>query len=164
MKAFAKYLACGLAACIPLWADASSSHKPLTPQCLRDAAEAQQIHPDIMFAILMVEGGTVGSNSAPNQNGTYDIGLFQINSMHRRTIESMGVTEDMLRNDGCINAAVAAWHLRKVLPLDKEAQITTDDEYLRAIATYHSATPRYNRIYADKLRKAFEYMYQEAPQ
>lgn len=135
--------------------------KPLTARCLVHVAESYAIHPDVLLAILMVEQGTVGRNSRANTNGTYDIGPFQINSMHRRRLAALGISEEELRNDGCLNAAVAAWHLRQVLPPEKESRISSADEYLSAIANYHSATTKYNAIYAQRLREAFARIYND---
>lgn len=135
--------------------------KPLTAECLNRAASAYSFHPDVLLAILWVEGGSVGKNSRANKNGTYDIGPFQLNSMHRQTMNNLGFSEEEVRNDGCINATIAAWHLRKILPPEKEAQIHDQESYLSAIANYHSATPEFNKIYAGKLKKAFEHFYNE---
>lgn len=135
--------------------------KPLTAECLNRAAKAYSFHPDILLAILWVEGGSVGKNSRANKNGTYDIGPYQLNSIHRKAINDLGFTEDEVRNDGCVNVTIAAWHLRKILPPEKEAEIHDEDSYLSAIANYHSATPEYNKIYAGKLKKAFEHFYNE---
>lgn len=135
--------------------------KPLTASCLVHVADSYAIHPDVLLAILMVEQGTVGENSRANANGTYDIGAFQINSMHRSRLSGMGISEEELRNDGCLNAAVAAWHLRQVFPPEKESRISSTDEYLSAIANYHSATPKFNAIYAQRLREAFARIYND---
>ncbi|MBA1250158.1 conjugal transfer protein [Pseudomonas luteola] len=132
---------------------------PLTAQCVETAAKRNGIHPDILWAILMVEGGSVGRNSKANTNGTYDIGPFQINSTHRQTIAQHGIPESVLRNNGCVNAEVAAWHLSQTLTDEVLSSVTDDESYLRAIARYHSATPQYNIIYAKKLRIAFERIY-----
>ncbi|CAM5353604.1 hypothetical protein SSTU70S_05484 [Stutzerimonas stutzeri] len=147
-----------------LGADAAASvdaKTPLTGECLKQVADTYSVHYDVLLAILLVEGGTVGQNSRANQNGTYDIGPFQINSMHRETLAQMGISEQALRNNGCVNAAVAAWHLRRTLT-DKVMQgVVDEDSYLRAIARYHSATPEYNERYAGKLRAAFSYIYSQ---
>ncbi len=136
-----------------------SPHVPLTAECLNASAAAYKIHPDILLAILLVEGGTVGRNSKANTNGSYDIGLFQINTIHRSTLKAMDISEQELRNNGCLNAAVAAWQLRRVLPPAFEKTIQSQDEYLSAIARYHSVTPIYNKVYAGKLKTAFAYIY-----
>ncbi|WP_326430476.1 lytic transglycosylase domain-containing protein (plasmid) [Stutzerimonas frequens] len=149
---------------IALPAHSNSSVKPLTSECLKTVAQEYEIHPDVLLALLIVEGGTVGQNSRANKNGSYDIGLFQINTIHREDLAAIGVSEESLRNDGCLNAAVAGWHLRRVLTSEVMATVTDDESYLRALARYHSATPEYNEIYADKLRTAFAYLYQHSEQ
>ncbi|MDH4602483.1 MULTISPECIES: lytic transglycosylase domain-containing protein [Pseudomonas syringae group] len=132
---------------------------PMTSECIQKAASSYSIHPDVLYAILMVEGGTVGKNSKPNTNGSYDIGPAQINSMHRARLAALNISEDELRNNGCTNITVAAWHLSTVLTTDVLQSVTDQESYLRAIARYHSATPIYNEIYAGKLRAAFAVMY-----
>lgn len=133
----------------------------LSSSCIRAASQGYEVHPDILYAILLVEGGTVGANSKPNENGSYDIGPFQINSMHRSKLISMGISEEELRDNGCLNAAVAAWHLHSVLTPDVLGSVKDEDSYLSAIARYHSATPKYNLIYAKKLKAAFAYLYSQ---
>lgn len=163
----------GLTVCTPLAAITHASPppppvkepiRPLTAECLQGAAQRHGVHTDVLLAILMVEGGTVGKNSRGNNNGSYDIGPFQINSIHRGTLKRMGVSEEALRNNGCLNAEVAAWHIRRTLSPEVLSRVHDEDSYLRAIARYHSVTPAKNRIYADKLREAFADLYmQEAP-
>lgn len=140
---------------------ADSAVKPLTTECIKEVADRYELHPDILFALMLVEGGTVGKDSRQNTNGSYDIGLFQINTTHLRTLKELGISESALRNDGCLNAAVAGWHLRRILTDEVMAGIHDEESYLRAIALYHSATPRFNQIYANKLRNAFAYLYQQ---
>lgn len=154
--------ACLIACVAALWvgsAIGADRIRPLSTQCIQRASAQYGIHTDILFAILMVEGGTVGRDSRANSNGTYDIGLFQINSMHRKELASIGIDERELRNDGCVNAMVAARHLKKVITPKMLSNVRTQDDYLRMIANYHSATPKYNKIYADKLLNAFTKLY-----
>lgn len=154
-------LIAGLTLAIGASASIAEPIRPLTAECLYQAAQEYGLHTDVLLAILMVEGGTVGKNNRGNSNGSYDIGPFQINSIHRKTLAEMDITEGELRNNGCLNAAVAAWHLRRVLTPEVLAQITDEDSYLRALARYHSVTPDKNAIYADKLRGAFSYLYSQ---
>lgn len=137
------------------------SYKPLTSECLAAVAEQYEIHVDVLLALLIVEGGTVGKNSRSNGNGSYDIGPFQLNTIHLPDLAKLGVDEDDLRNDGCLNAAVAGWHLRRVMTPQVMARVNDEQSYLQAIALYHSATPQYNEIYAKKLRGAFAYLYEQ---
>lgn len=154
--------ACLIACVAALWVGSSLAAdriRPLTTKCIERASARYGVHTDVLFAILMVEGGTVGKDSKANNNGTYDIGPFQINSMHRKELSRIGVDEKTLRNDGCINAMVAARHLKRVITPEVLEGIRTEDDYLSALANYHSATPKYNKIYADKLLKAFNKLY-----
>lgn len=163
-KAHALFATIVLALALPGIVSANTSStqiKPLTTQCLMTVSNRYEIHPDVLLALLMVEGGTVGRNSRANQNGSYDIGLFQLNTIHLPALAALGISEDELRNDGCLNAAVAGWHLRRILTPSVMASITDDESYLRAIARYHSATPKFNEIYANKLRGAFTFLYKE---
>ena len=133
---------------------------PLTTECIVEVSNKYSIHPDILFAVLMVEGGTVGKNSKSNDNGTYDIGPFQINSIHLPSLKERGISETQLRNNGCVNAHVAGWHLRRVIMKASVLETITDSKsYLRAIARYHSATPAYNQRYANLLEGAFKRLY-----
>lgn len=137
----------------------ASGVQPLTKECLVQIATEYDVHPDIMLAIMFVEGGTVGENSRANDNGSYDIGLFQINSMHLNKLKGYGISEAELRNDGCVNARVAAWHLASVVSSGSLASLDDEDAYLSALARYHSFTPKFNAIYAARLKKAFTYLY-----
>lgn len=133
---------------------------PLTTSCLSAVSQQYGVHTDVLLALLIVEGGTVGKNSRANDNGSYDIGPFQINSIHLPTLAKMGITETQLRNNGCVNATVAAWHLRRVVMQPSVLRSINDtDTYLRAIARYHSATPQHNERYANLLRRAFQRLY-----
>jgi soluble lytic murein transglycosylase-like protein len=159
LRILSRSLLAGLCFSLAGFATAGEAIKPLTSECLSGIAKEYDIHPDIMLAILHVEGGTVGKNSAPNHNGTYDIGLFQINSMHLGKLKQYGITETQLRNDGCVNARVAAWHLSTVVPQGSLSNLDDEQTYLSALARYHSFTPKYNAIYASRLKRAFNYLY-----
>lgn len=127
---------------------------PATPECIIEAAQKYNFDPLVLLAILYVEGGTVGQVTK-NTNGTYDIGLFQINSIHLPELAKRGITETQLKNDGCINTAEAAYHLRRVIPYQKLDSINTHDDFYRMIARYHSVTPEHNQRYAGRLKNAF---------
>lgn len=76
-----------------------------------------------------------------NKNNTYDIGMFQINSIHWFTICKK---YDVTQLDG--NAMCAAKLLAQHLKHSK-----TDANWP---ARYHSKTPKYKQIYANKLSQA----------
>lgn len=148
-----------LGLCLSILGVAEAAPSPMTDACFIEASQTYGIHPDVMLAFLMVEGGTVGQNSRKNRDGSYDIGLFQINTIHLKTLAQFGITEEELRNDGCLNARVAAWHIARVVTPEVMEGIETEEEYLSALARYHSVTPKHNKVYAGLLKKAFDRMY-----
>jgi len=73
-----------------------------------------------------------------NMNGTRDIGVAQINSIHLPVLQNHGIKESHLM-DGCVNTYVGAWLLRK--------QISRYGLNWFGIAAYHSVTPDKNYRY-----------------
>ena len=132
---------------------------PLTVECVQQVTESSGIHPDILFAIAIVEGGKVGKSSRRLANGSHDIGLMQINSIHLPRLKELGITPELLQDDGCVNFKVAAW---RVASVTKNKQGLKDPAlYLKSIAAYHSHTDKYNQLYAKKLNEAFRLLYAE---
>lgn len=120
---------------------------PATRRCVESAAAAFDIEPYAMYLILDVEGGTVGKVSE-NSNGTYDIGPAQVNSSHLRTFAAHGITEEAIRDDRCVNILAGAW-------LYKDARDRAPN-VAKAIALYHSPTPKYQRRYLERVYEAIE--------
>ncbi|MDZ4056955.1 MAG: lytic transglycosylase domain-containing protein, partial [Polynucleobacter sp.] len=73
-----------------------------------------------------------------NENGTVDVGIGQHNSMHFKELKRVGFSPEDLK-DACIGTYVAAWHLSKSLAKHGNTWF--------AVATYHSATPYFNKRY-----------------
>lgn len=135
----------------------STPSKELTVDCIKKAAEAYGIHPDILIAILIVEGGANGVVSK-NRNGSYDLGAFQINTINLPSLnKDFGISKDEIKYDACLSASIAARHILQSLIGAKFDG--TYESYLSAIARYHSKSPVENKIYAQKLRAAFNQLY-----
>lgn len=133
---------------------------PVTAECVQHSALSYHVHPDILYAILIVEGGAVGETTAgANENGTRDIGPAQINSIHLDELASLGVTEKELKDNGCLNIYVQARYLSIVL--SQVSRLEKEDDYLYAIARFHSKDRTVARPYVKKLESAFELMYRE---
>lgn len=151
-----KYLIASSICCI---LSATATAEPITPlsyQCLQKVSQKYGIHLDVFFAILMVEGGTVGQNNKGNTNGSYDIGPFQINSIHLPELSRLGVSEAQLRNNGCVNADVAGMLIQRSVMNERVLSTIIDGPtYLTALARYHSVTPVHNERYAGLLLNAF---------
>ena len=102
------------------------SVEPADIDCVLVAAQRQGVPGNVLLAIASVENGKNGQVVA-NTNGTFDIGHFQINTMH------------------CDKGEVAAWMLRQNLD-ERNGQ-----DYWTRAANYHSRTPRFNSIYRKRL-------------
>ena len=118
---------------------------PATIPCVITAAVRHGVPANVLLALASLEGGKNGQ-LVRNTNGSYDVGHFQINTIH---FGEKGVFNHIRKDDaawrGCFNAEMAAWFLRQRL------DAPTGGDYWARVATYHSATPKYNSIYRSKL-------------
>ena len=116
--------------------------------CLMLAAQTYSVPPAVLVGIHQVEGGTVGQAVGPNDNGTYDLGPMQINTLWVPLLaEKWGVTENTayrwVRDDPCTNMGVSAWILR--------THLNETGSLAQAIAHYHSRTPKFGHPYKGKV-------------
>lgn len=130
---------------------------PVTAECVYQASQAYNVHPDILFAILMVEQGSVGEHST-NRDGSHDIGPAQINSVHLPELEAMGVTRAELQGDGCLNIFVQSRYVQ-IAASSWGNKVRSIDDYLYAISRYHHKDPNVASAYMVKLKAAFDLMY-----
>ncbi len=123
-------------------------YRPATVQCVLESAVHYQVPADVLLAIGQVEAGREGS-AIPNTNGTYDLGRAGINTVHLEDLRRYGVDPQVamhyLRYDGCYNYAMAAYLLERSLAGCRQA-------YWTCVANYHSATPRFNAVYQERVR------------
>lgn len=116
--------------------------------CLMLAAQTYSVPPAVLVGIYQVEGGTVGQAVGPNSNGTYDLGPMQINTVWiPEMAERWGVSESTakqwIKDDPCTNMGVAAWIFR--------GHLEETGSLSKAIAHYHSRTPRFGYAYKRKV-------------
>lgn len=131
---------------------------PVTAHCVQHSADFYQVHPDILYAILIVERGEVGkATKNVNSDGTRDIGPAQVNSIHLPELRELGISEDELERNGCLNIYVQARYLSIVL--SQVDSIQSEDDYLFAIARYHNKDRKIAAPYVLKLRDAFNTLY-----
>lgn len=126
--------------------------RPLTADCVVDAARASGMPVAALFAILATEGGKTGE-ALRNKNGTWDLGGFQVNSVHLNELATMGIAPETVLRDGRINAYAAAWLLRK------EYRRTGD--LWQAIGAYHSRTPHRRDAYIRRVQANLERLSRE---
>lgn len=110
--------------------------------CIEQAATHYNVHPDLVRAIIRTEGGTTGKVSW-NSNGSYDMGLMQINSIHLRRLREFGISRDHVINNECVNIYVGSWLLNRAM--------SQDADFWRGVGRYHSATPKHNERYRAKV-------------
>lgn len=107
--------------------------------CVVSAAEYHAVNPWVLKAILKVESGFNPRAFNRNANGTVDVGMAQINSIHFSKLRQWGVAPaDLL--DGCVATYVAAWHLA--------GRIREHGNTWFGIAAYHSTSACQNRRYS----------------
>jgi soluble lytic murein transglycosylase-like protein len=116
--------------------------------CLFLSAQTYYVPPAVLLGIYQIEGGKVGQEVGPNDNGSYDLGPMQINTiwlpeLSRRWDVSEETARKWVRDDPCVNVKVAAWILR--------GHINETKNLSQAIAHYHSRTYKYGSKYRKKV-------------
>lgn len=116
--------------------------------CVLTAAKHFSIHPDVIQAILKVEGGKVGTVSR-NTNGSYDLGPMQINSIHLKNIKKHfpNVTWRELAYKPCVNIGVGTWILYN--------RLQETPNFWKGVGNYHSKTDKHRRTYLRKVYRAY---------
>lgn len=101
------------------------------------------VNPYLLASIAKTESNFNANAVRRNSNGSRDVGVMQINSIHFPELAKYGITEAHLF-DPCTNIAVGAWLLR-------QRQLTYGNTW-EAVGTYHSKTPQFKWRYADKVQ------------
>lgn len=81
---------------------------PALSTCWNLAEYTYGIDANLLKAIAHAESGMNSAAMNRNTNGTYDIGLMQINSTHLPRLKGIGVTEEMLIVNPCISLLTGA--------------------------------------------------------
>lgn len=111
--------------------------------CFAQAGAYYKIHPLLLKAIARQESSMIASAVGNNTNGTQDLGLMQINSVHLPRLAAAGVTRQRLLTEPCTNIAVGAWLLADA--------IRRYGMSWTAVGTYHSPTAWRKQDYARKI-------------
>lgn len=109
-----------------------------TERCIIPAATYHGINPWLLRAVLNVESALKPDAIGKNSNGTIDIGMGQINSIHLPELKRFGIEAGHL-TDACVATYVSAWHLKKL--------ILRHGNTWEGVARYHSGTPSFNKRY-----------------
>lgn len=111
--------------------------------CTASAAQRYHLPAEVLRAVVATEGGWDGLKKR-NRNGSYDLGVAQINTIHLAELARYGVSEQQLVHDACVNVHVAAYRLR--------FEINRAGEFWRGVGNYHSRTPERSRAYQGRVR------------
>ena len=113
-------------------------------RCIPAAAQHHRIDPRLLRAVLKVESDLRPWAFGRNTNGTVDMGMAQINSIHLPELARHGIQSQHLF-DPCVASYVAAWLLRR--NIDRHGLTWF------GVAAYHSLTPEHNQRYQGLLMK-----------
>ena len=116
---------------------------PLTADCIMDAASSSGLPLAALIGILAAENGRMGE-ALRNDNGTWDMGAFQLNTIHVNALAEMGIAPETVLQNGCVNAYAAAWLLRK--------ELNRTGDIWQAIGAYHSRTPHRRDAYIAQVK------------
>jgi soluble lytic murein transglycosylase-like protein len=84
------------------------AQSPALADCFDDAGRKYAIAPQLLRAIARVESGGNPSAMHRDTDGTFDVGLMQINSSQFPSLRQRGITPEMLLTQPCLNVDVGA--------------------------------------------------------
>ncbi|EHJ2437158.1 TPA: lytic transglycosylase domain-containing protein [Salmonella enterica subsp. enterica serovar Bahrenfeld] len=116
--------------------------------CVHDSAQRYHLPEKLILAVINVEGGRNGLVSH-NENGTVDLGIMQINSIHINELKGTGIKYNDILYKACTNIDVGTWLLRKKFSEKKDYR--ESDNWWQAVGNYHSKTPKFNHLYQTKV-------------
>lgn len=156
-SSFLRFLACSLI----LWTPVAFAYKnpPKLPareypilDCFAVAASTYSIPAEYLWAIGSVESSLTSVVGPQNKNGTYDIGIMQINTTHLKYLKRFGVDRERLLKEPCLNIHIGAWVLR--------GNIDAHGETWEAVGAYNASKrrPDLRLKYARKVRKKLAWL------
>ena len=116
----------------------------LAGPCFEQAAERYNVPAKLLKAIALQESSGRPHAINRNSNGSYDLGLMQINSGWMPTLRRHGISEQHLF-DPCVSTLVGAWILS-----GNFARLGYNTQGLGA---YNAVSPHKREIYARKVLK-----------
>lgn len=124
--------------------------------CFAEASTRYTVNEFILRAIALHESRMNPSLQLVNSNGSVDIGLMGINTVHLSPGERLhqaGMKRSMLL-DPCTNVLTGAYLLR--LKMNRFGNTWT------AVGAYHSVTDQYNLAYQGRIRAALDKVMRQA--
>lgn len=120
-------------------------------ECINRAAVAYNLPAELIIAVLKTENGRNGM-ARPDDNGTFDYGPMQINTVWLEQLRPYGYTKEMLQYNPCVNTWVGSWILG--------SRIAANNQNLwRGVGAYHSYTLEKNIKYQYKVWKIYSLLH-----
>ncbi|EAM4449024.1 lytic transglycosylase domain-containing protein [Salmonella enterica] len=116
--------------------------------CVQAAAHRYNLPVKLILAVIKTEGGANGLVKH-NKNGSVDLGIMQINSIHLRTLKKFGIGYNDILFRTCTNIEVGTWILRR--QFSDVTDYRDSEQWWRAVGNYHSHTLRHNLAYQKKV-------------
>jgi soluble lytic murein transglycosylase-like protein len=111
--------------------------------CWHEIGDKYGINPYLLYAIAKTESGlNPKAINRSNKNGSYDVGLMQINSSWFPKLRQYGISEQHLYQP-CVSIEVGAWILAQ--------NISRMGNSWEAVGAYNARNPERRRIYASKV-------------
>jgi len=117
-------------------------------QCFQNAGAYYGVSPVLLWAIAKVESNFNPFAINRNSNGTYDIGIMQINSSHIPNLKKVGLKDERQLWEPCYNIYVGAWVLSHC--------INQHGYTWEAVGCYNARTQWKRVKYSNKVYKALE--------
>ena len=111
--------------------------------CWSIASTTYRVNVRLLYAIARVESGLHAGAVSRNGNGSYDIGLMQINSWWLPKLAKYGITARKLRTNACLNLKVGAWILAQ--------SVRRYGMNWRGVGAYNARTDHKRAAYARKV-------------
>ncbi|MEB0022689.1 lytic transglycosylase domain-containing protein [Actimicrobium sp. CCI2.3] len=115
---------------------------PAAHACWEEAAQRYNVNPAMLVAIARTESSMNPNAINRNRNGSYDLGLMQINSRWFPLLRQYGIGEQQLR-DPCTSIHVGAW----ILSQNMQRLGNSWD----AVGAYNSSQPAQRAAYARRV-------------
>ncbi len=125
-----------------LLALAVASLSPSAHACWEEAGNRYGVNPNLLQAIARTESSMNPNAVNRNRDGTYDLGLMQINSRWFPTLRKYGISEQQLRQP-CFSIHVGAWIMAQ--------NMLRFGNSWDAVGAYNSPNPARRIAYAQKV-------------
>jgi soluble lytic murein transglycosylase-like protein len=123
--------------------------------CWEQAAQKYGVSPHLLHAIAKTESSlNPAAVNRNNANGTYDVGLMQINSSWLPKLKRFGITERDLY-EPCVSIDVAAWILAH--------NIRSYGNTWAAVGAYNTPDPGRGLLYAHRVYRNLPPVLRAAP-